>query len=32
VSSAWKDTIAFLVLLLVLFVRPQGLMGKAAGS
>jgi branched-chain amino acid transport system permease protein len=30
VSSAWKDTIAFLVLLLVLFVRPQGLMGKAA--
>jgi branched-chain amino acid transport system permease protein len=32
VSSAWKDTIAFLVLLLVLFVRPQGLMGKATGS
>jgi branched-chain amino acid transport system permease protein len=30
VSSAWKDTIAFLVLLLVLFVRPNGLMGKAA--
>lgn len=29
VSSAWKDTIAFLVLLLVLFVRPHGLMGKA---
>ncbi len=29
VSSAWKDTIAFLVLLLVLFVRPNGLAGKA---
>lgn len=32
VSSAWKDTIAFLVLLLVLFVRPHGLLGKATGS
>jgi branched-chain amino acid transport system permease protein len=32
VSSAWKDTIAFLVLLLVLFARPQGLMGRRAGS
>ena len=32
VSSAWKDTIAFLVLLLVLFARPHGLMGKKAGS
>jgi branched-chain amino acid transport system permease protein len=32
VSSAWKDTIAFLVLLLVLFARPHGLMGKEAGS
>jgi branched-chain amino acid transport system permease protein len=30
VSSAWKDTIAFLVLLLVLFARPHGLMGKGA--
>ena len=30
VSSVWKDTIAFLVLLLVLFVRPHGLLGKAA--
>ncbi len=29
VSSAWKDTIAFLVLLLVLFIRPGGLTGKA---
>jgi branched-chain amino acid transport system permease protein len=29
VSSAWKDSIAFLVLLLVLFVRPKGLAGKA---
>lgn len=30
VSSAWKDTIAFIVLLLVLFVRPHGLMGKVS--
>ena len=29
VSSAWKDTIAFLLLLLVLFVKPTGLAGKA---
>lgn len=29
VSSAWKDSIAFLVLLLVLFIRPYGLLGKA---
>ena len=28
VSSAYKDAIAFLVLLLVLFVRPTGLFGK----
>jgi branched-chain amino acid transport system permease protein len=32
VSSAWKDSIAFLVLLLVLFVRPKGLAGKAGAS
>ena len=32
VSSVWKDTIAFLVLLLVLFVRPHGLLGKAVRS
>jgi len=32
VSSAWKDSIAFVVLLLVLFVRPHGLLGKAVGS
>jgi branched-chain amino acid transport system permease protein len=32
VSSAWKDSIAFLVLLLVLFVRPHGLMGKVASA
>lgn len=31
-SSAWKDTIAFLVLLLVLFLRPHGLLGKAGGA
>ncbi len=30
VSSAWKDSIAFLVLLLVLFVRPHGLLGRSA--
>jgi branched-chain amino acid transport system permease protein len=29
VSSAWKDSLAFLVLLLVLFVRPRGLLGRA---
>jgi branched-chain amino acid transport system permease protein len=28
VSSGWKDSIAFLVLLLVLFLRPHGLLGK----
>jgi branched-chain amino acid transport system permease protein len=30
VSSAWKDSIAFVVLLAVLFVRPRGLLGKAS--
>jgi branched-chain amino acid transport system permease protein len=29
VSSAYKDAIAFLVILLVLFVMPQGLFGRA---
>jgi branched-chain amino acid transport system permease protein len=29
ISSAYKDAFAFLVILLVLFVRPQGLFGKA---
>jgi branched-chain amino acid transport system permease protein len=28
VSSAYKDAFAFLVLLLVLFVRPTGLFGR----
>jgi len=28
VSSAYKDVCAFVVLLLVLFLRPQGLLGK----
>ncbi|HWU36750.1 MAG TPA: branched-chain amino acid ABC transporter permease [Candidatus Acidoferrum sp.] len=32
VSSAWKDSIAFLVLLLVLLGRPHGLMGKRVQS
>ena len=27
VSSGYKDAIAFLVLLLILFLRPQGLLG-----
>jgi branched-chain amino acid transport system permease protein len=29
VSSAYKDVCAFVVLLLVLFIRPQGLLGKS---
>ncbi|MDU8912299.1 branched-chain amino acid ABC transporter permease [Aestuariicoccus sp. MJ-SS9] len=29
VSSAYKDVIAFVIMILVLLVRPQGLMGKA---
>ena len=28
ISSSYKDVCAFVVLLLVLFVRPKGLMGK----
>ena len=28
ISSAYKDAVAFIVLLLVLFVRPKGLLGK----
>jgi branched-chain amino acid transport system permease protein len=27
ISSAYKDVIAFIVLLLVLFIRPRGLLG-----
>ncbi len=30
VSSAYKDVIAFVVMIVVLLVRPQGLMGKAS--
>ncbi len=30
ISSAYKDVIAFVVMILVLLVRPQGLMGKTA--
>jgi branched-chain amino acid transport system permease protein len=29
VSSAYKDAVAFLVILAVLFARPQGLFGRA---
>jgi branched-chain amino acid transport system permease protein len=29
ISSAYKDVIAFVAMILVLLVRPQGLMGKA---
>ena len=32
ISSAYKDIIAFVVLLAVLFIRPQGLMGKVKGQ
>jgi branched-chain amino acid transport system permease protein len=28
ISSAYKDAFAFMILLLVLFVRPTGLFGK----
>lgn len=31
-SSAYRDAIAFLLLLFMLFVRPTGLLGKAAGK
>ena len=32
ISSTYKDVIAFLILLLVLFGRPSGLLGKGEGS
>lgn len=32
ISSVFKDVIAFVILLLVLFVRPSGLMGRTDGS
>ncbi len=32
VSSLYKDAMAFIVLLVVLFARPQGLLGQRAGS
>jgi branched-chain amino acid transport system permease protein len=30
ISSQYKDAVAFVVILLVLFVLPQGLFGKAS--
>lgn len=32
ISSAYKDAVAFVVLLLILFVRPDGLLGRASVS
>ncbi len=32
ISSVYKDAVAFVVLLLVLFVRPGGLMGRGSGE
>ena len=32
ISSGYKDAIAFVILLLMLFLRPQGIMGKSKGS
>jgi branched-chain amino acid transport system permease protein len=32
ISSAYKDAVAFVVLLFILFVRPDGLLGRAAVS
>ncbi len=32
VSSSYKDAIAFMVLLLILFVRPRGILGKGEGE
>jgi branched-chain amino acid transport system permease protein len=32
ISSGYKDAIAFLILLLMLFFRPQGILGKTKGE
>jgi branched-chain amino acid transport system permease protein len=31
VESAWRDVIAFLILVLVLMIRPTGLLGERLG-
>jgi branched-chain amino acid transport system permease protein len=32
ISSGYKDAIAFVILLLMLFLRPQGILGKGTGE
>jgi len=32
VSSQWKDAIAFSILILILLIKPSGLLGKGAAE